>query len=169
MQVLISLLSVGKNILQSNIDTTLVEPIDIQHYKENILSTNTINRLKEFYSSAIKNTEKANTPASDSLSVKHCIPIIEEYIMLKLKKEEGKASEEFYKSEFERLKALLAPHISATNNRIELLRDTMAQINTASNEEELIKGILQLGGVDQSTLSPTEWEDFLKGNKTINI
>lgn len=169
MQVLISLLNVGKNILQSNIDTTLVEPIDIQHYKENILSTDIINRLKEFYSSVIKTTEKANTPASDSLSVKHCIPIVEEYIMLKLKKEEGKASEEFYKSEFERLKALLAPHISATNNRIELLRNTMAQINTASNEEELIKGILQLGGVDQSTLSPTEWEDFLKGNKTINI
>ena len=148
MQVLISLLSVGKHIIQSEISTTLIEPIDIQRYKENILSTNTINRLKEFYSSAIKPTEKDNTPTSDSLSIKHCIPIIEEYIMLKLKKEEGKASEEFYKSEFERLKELLAPHISATNNRIKLLRDTMAQINTAPNEEELIKGILKLGGVD---------------------
>ena len=42
-------------------------------------------------------------------------------------------------------------------------------MNTAQNHEQLKEGLLSLLGEDKNTFSEKDWNEFLNGNKTIEL
>ena len=55
------------------------------------------------------------------------------------------------------------------DNKSAVLRESLKKINTAQSPEMLKEGLLSLSGGDKEIFSEKDWDDFLSGNKTIEL
>ncbi len=169
---MILLLKAGKDVIGGKIDSAVVNTIEIDRYKAQLLSSDTIDKMRMVYdkisrSKTTENVKDEKNPQQECIN--KCIPLIEEIVKLNLKKEEGSMAEDFYNGEFERLRQQFNPILSSINNQIETLREAMKQVNVATNNSDLKKSILNLVNIDENEIADQDWEEFLLGNKTIEI
>ena len=59
--------------------------------------------------------------------------------------------------------------MAAIDDKSAVLREAMRHINTAADDEELKRGLLSLADGDASVFGDGGWEEFIKGNKTVEL
>lgn len=74
-----------------------------------------------------------------------------------------------YNRELKRLQHGFMEDIRKIDDKSALLRECMKKANMAQNSEQLKNALLSLAGKDADMFSDGDWNEFLKGNKTIEL
>ena len=102
-------------------------------------------------------------------AVRRTVDLFEAWSQLQTKRAQSALAHKAYDRELEKLQNEFKRNLADIDNKSAVLRESLRRINTAQNHEQLKEGLLSLTGKDNAALSAQEWEDFLNGNKTIEL
>lgn len=90
---------------------------------------------------------------------------------LKLGKEElrQRKAADGYDAELKSLQMLFKNYMNQIDNKSAYLNEVLKHINTSKSNEELRDAVLELGGWDADSISEKDWEDFINGEKVLEI
>ena len=74
-----------------------------------------------------------------------------------------------YDAELKSLQLLFKKYMDQIDNKSAYLNEVLKHINTSKNSEELRDAVLELGEWDANSISEKDWEDFLNGDKALEI
>ena len=84
-------------------------------------------------------------------------------------KAQNRIAEKKYNQELLSLQSRFREYLARIDDRSAVLRKSLQQVNTARNHEELKKGLLSLMDNDSHLISKEEMEDFINGNRIIEL
>lgn len=74
-----------------------------------------------------------------------------------------------YDAELKSLQMLFKNYMNQIDNKSAYLNVVLQHINTSKSNEELREAVLELGEWDANSISEQDWEEFLNGDKTLEI
>ncbi|MCQ2192250.1 MAG: hypothetical protein MJZ23_05230 [Paludibacteraceae bacterium] len=173
---MVALLHLGKDIMESKLDQQLVNTVDIKNHNQTVelpsMIADNLDRLSQQIKQANNSLNGPNTTASDKFEqqmVMGCAMIMDEW--LKIGKEElrlRKVGNE-YDNELKHLQLHFKNYLKQVDDKGAYLNEVLKHINTAKSNDELRNALLELGEWDANSISEQDWNDFLNGNKPLNI
>ena len=91
------------------------------------------------------------------------------WVALQAMQEKNAVNSKIYDEELSKLQHDFQKELQRIDNKNALLRESLRRINTAENHEQLKEGLLSLAGKDLGGLTEKDWNEFLEGNKTIEL
>ena len=101
-------------------------------------------------------------------AVRNTVSLLEEWGRLQAMKASSALAHREYDRELERLQTEFRARLANIDNRSAVLRESLRRINTAQSPDELKAALLSLAGGDLK-FTDDDWEQFLKGTKTIEL
>lgn len=196
---MIALLKTAKEIIGLKMDDKLMKTVKVSDYKQLTLSDDTRQGIQTFTKSlkdkltvdssfsqktidkvdnynrqtgnrkSLGENDLQNVTDAENKTIQKGIELFEDWIQLKEKIENDKISELHYKKELSRLQSEFQKNMKEIDDKSSLLRQTLIKINTSKNKNELKEALILLGNVDRKMLTDKDWNDFLNGNKVIEI
>lgn len=190
---LLRLLRLAKDIIESKLDPKLMQTISIAHYQQDELPADLQTKISSF-AQALRNNLSAGTASAreairmansrdaDASSqeevesvaniqnevLQRSVNLFEIWGYLKAQQEAGKLSQRVYNQELSKLQRDFQKEMQAVDDKSALLRETLKRVNTATTPEQLKAGLLALAP-GNPMLSKEDLDQFLQGNKTLNI
>ena len=196
---LIGLLRLGKDIMESKLDKNLMRVANITDFNAltelpDFISENIDQLVANIKEAATAKAEQGN---SDSVEITErpfengTIPerptdidaqerLAQQLLdggvsvmnaWLKIGKEElrQRKAANGYDAELKSLQLLFKKYMDQIDNKSAYLNEVLKHINTSKNSEELRDAVLELGEWDANSISEKDWEDFLNGDKALEI
>lgn len=107
--------------------------------------------------------------ASANRAVQDTAAFLEAAARLEAMKAQNRIAEKKYNQELLSLQSRFREYLARIDDRSAVLRKSLQQVNTARNHEELKKGLLSLMDNDSHLISKEELEDFINGNRIIEL
>ena len=107
--------------------------------------------------------------ASGNRAVQDAAAFLEAAVRLEAMKVQNRIAEKKYNQELLSLQSRFREYLARIDDRSAVLRKSLQQVNTARNHEELKKGLLSLMDNDCHLISKEELEDFINGNRIIEL
>ena len=111
---------------------------------------------------------KQVTVASEA-ALQQGIALFDSAARLHLQQLNGEIAERAYNEAFRKLSEEFKGYIKATDDKSAYLRKVMQRVHLASNEEERKQALLLMSDLSGFTLSEKEFDEFLKGNRQIEL
>ena len=102
-------------------------------------------------------------------AIQSAINLLESWNQLKSMQAQSTIANQTYDQELKKLQDQFRQNIADIDNKNAILREILKRMNTAQNHEQLKEGLLSLLGEDKNTFSEKDWNEFLNGNKTIEL
>lgn len=102
-------------------------------------------------------------------AVQQAVNLLETWGQLQAMQAKSALAAQEYDRELEKLQNEFRQNLASIDDKAAVLRESMRRIHTAGNYEQLKEGMLSLAGKDKTVISEQEWEDFLNGNRTIEL
>ncbi len=187
---MVRLLRVAKDIAGAKLDQRLVSKVKVESVSDLALDDKTIKNLDLFTDTLKKNLKvdseqlaNAANAKGETLSQQQAteiaarfndeigtgINLINQLGKLNSLKKQDQMSQEFYDKQIEILKADFQRNIAAIDQKADVVKEILRQLNSSGSPDETRRALLQLSDSEFQFLSPQEWEDFFNGNKTIEI
>lgn len=101
-------------------------------------------------------------------AIRNTVSLLEEWGRLQAMKASSALAHREYDRELERLQTEFRARLAHIDDRSAVLRESLRRINTAQSPDELKAALLSLAGGDLK-FTDDDWEQFLKGTKTIEL
>ncbi len=186
---LITMLQAGKTILEDRLDDSLMNvrkikeieyqlPKQIEEQVNNFIN-DTCSNLKnsgvEISQSILNNlgVESTNFNVEQISTIQETIEktsdILKNITYLQSEQIKSKLTREVYEKEFDRLKNEFQQTIKQIDKKNEIIMKAIQKANNSDNKEELRKALVELTGSLEYNLSESDFDEFLKGKKSIEI
>lgn len=193
---IISLMYLGREIMETKIDSKLVNTVKIdinsiklpQDIDQKIdMFTNSISEISNIDNSFSKNIleetnlyieNTTNEYSEEDLSlltnatnntIQNSINLLNSTMKLQLEYTKGKIDEAFYKKEYDKIINDFRANLQDLDNKSDYLRTVMQQINKELEIDKQKDALLLLRELGEDIFSEKDFDDFIKGEKTINI
>lgn len=163
---IIKLLQIAKDISMASLEDRLIRKVDIKEFKEYKLPENISDALDKFkgeISSRISQVKEGAEVLQKGFEVCNALA------QLETMKINHALSEEYYENEFQRIKATFDENVKGIDNQHLALMEIAKKINTAPDNEALKNSLIKLLGKDKEGFTSKDWDDFLSGEKIIEI
>ena len=108
------------------------------------------------------------TADAGNQTIQTAINLLESWTQLKAMQNRSDIAAQKYDQELEKLQDAFRANLSDIDNKNAVLRECLKKMNTAQNHEQLKEGLLSLAG-NQVNFTEEDWEQFLNGQKTIEL
>lgn len=174
----IKLLRLGRQIAESKLDDGLMKAVSVEnvsidlpeHVKENVRTF--IDVFKDGL--AVESPEDADpdlimVDKAENDAVEGVMNLVQQCVNLGLMERQSAIAGEEYDKELSRLQASFRKYIPALDRQSDRLLESLRKMNTTDNHENLKAGLLTLAGDDCPVFKDDDWNEFLRGNKTIKL
>lgn len=179
---IIKLLKIAKEIASSKLDDRLLNVQKIAEFESIELSDdvkNAISKIKESVSPAIKESvkdfvredfddENEGEKVAEEIYQKG-LSLCEQLMQLEKQSLNFDKMNEHYKSELDNLQNQFKENLKKIDNKVESLNEIYKKINLSKDNEELKKSLFELLSSDKESFTEKDFDDFLNGNKIIEI
>lgn len=107
--------------------------------------------------------------AATDAAVEQAVSLVESWAELESMRQRGCMAAKAYGRQLDKLRREFRQRMAAIDDKSAVLREAMRHINTAADDEELKRGLLSLADGDASVFGDGGWEEFIKGNKTVEL
>ena len=180
---IIKMLHVGKEILESGLDTKSIRAINIDTFHSNELPEeikNAVANFKEFVNEMAPNLKEdvKNNLAKDYTEQElaemkkvysESLKLTDALISLEALKEQNQVSSEIYDKELEKIQEEFNSQMAKIDAKADVLGNVLKEINTAPDAEARKKALIKLTERGKSFASEEEFNNFINGTLTINI
>lgn len=187
---MVRLLKTAKEIASAKLDENLVSTAKIQNINDLALDDKTSKNLDLFTDTLKKNlnvdadsivktaAENGETLSQQQASqialqfneeIANGVSLINQLGKLNALKQQDQTSQEFYDKQLEMIKQDFQRNIAAIDQKADVVKEILKQLNTSQNPDEIRRALLQLSDNEYQFLSQKDWDDFINGNKTIEI
>ncbi len=189
---ILKLLRIAKDILESKLDEKYMKTISISDYRNTELPEDMQQAISGFANVVRENLDAnalvpqqlMDAPAAEDQQADHAalsmaqslsssalassVNAVEEMARLTALKRQAAITAKEYDEQLAKIQSAFDADMSAVDRQAAQLQTIMAAINTAKDPEALKEAMLLLGS-GSSVLDKSSFDDFLKGNKTIEI
>ena len=180
---IIKMLHVGKEILESGLDTKSIRAININTFHSNELPEeikNAVANFKEFINEVapdlkedVKNHMAKEFNEQELAEMKkvyaESLKLTDALISLEALKEQNQVSSEIYDKELEKIQEEFNSQMAKTDAKADVLGNVLKEINTAPDAEARKKALIKLTEGGKIFASEEEFNNFINGTLTINI
>ncbi len=146
----------------------LLDEIKEEEHEEKALPTNPKEEEKE-QKPAYSKEHLEQVAAASETALQQGINLFDSAARLHLQQLNGKIAERAYNEAFRKLSEEFKGYLKATDDKSAYLRKVMQRVHLASNEEERKQALLLMSDLSGFTLSEKEFDEFLKGNRQIEL
>lgn len=187
LEAMVQMLRLAREIANSKLDSKLTKTVSIDR-KDTELPAELRQRINAFADSVrtlaennyYLNSQQAPsvpeetgyTPElqeAENTAIQNTINLFESWGHLQAMKAQSAIAHKKYDEELERLQDEFRKNLSDIDNKSSILRKSLQKINTAQNHEQLKEGLLSLLGENNKAFTEKDWDDFLNGDKTIEL
>ncbi len=190
LEAIIGLLRMGREIAESKLDSKLAKTVSIirqntavpAEVQQNIsrlaqlvreqadVDAETVNEVLNQSGIGQCNAEDlAQVAASGNDAIRQTLNLLEAWTHLQAMQANSALADQSYDRELERLQKEFRRSLDAIDDKAAVLEESMRRIHTAENYEQLKEGMLSLAGKGRNAMDAKDWEDFLNGNKIIEL
>ena len=108
------------------------------------------------------------TADAGNQTIQTAINLLESWSHLEAMQAKSDIAAQKYDQELAKLQDAFRANLSEIDNKNAVLRECLKKMNTAQNHEQLKEGLLSLAG-NQVNFTEEDWEQFLNGQKTIEL
>ena len=180
---IIRMLHVGKEILESGLDTKSIKAINIDTFHSNELPEdikNAVADFKDFVNEVapdlkedVKNHMAKEFNEQELAEMKkvyaESLKLTDALISLEALKEQNQVSSEIYDKELEKIQEEFNSQMAKTDAKADVLGNVLKEINTAPDAETRKKALIKLTERGKTFASEEEFNNFINGTLTINI
>ena len=180
---IIRMLHVGKEILESGLDTKSIKAINIDTFHSNELPEdikNAVADFKDFVNEVapdlkedVKNHMAKEFNEQELAEMKkvyaESLKLTDALISLEALKEQNQVSSEIYDKELEKIQEEFNSQMAKTDAKADVLGNVLKEINTAPDAEARKKALIKLTERGKTFASEEEFNNFINGTLTINI
>ena len=180
---IIRMLHVGKEILESGLDTKSIKAINIDTFHSNELPEdikNAVADFKDFVNEVapdlkedVKNHMAKEFNEQELAEMKkvyaESLKLTDALISLEALKEQNQVSSEIYDKELEKIQEEFNSQMANTDAKADVLGNVLKEINTAPDAETRKKALIKLTERGKTFASEEEFNNFINGTLTINI
>lgn len=180
---IIRMLHVGKEILESGLDTKNIKAINIDTFHSNGLPEdikNAVADFKDFVNEVapdlkedVKNHMAKEFNEQELAEMKkvyaESLKLTDALISLEALKEQNQVSSEIYDKELEKIQEEFNSQMAKTDAKADVLGNVLKEINTAPDAETRKKALIKLTERGKTFASEEEFNNFINGTLTINI
>lgn len=180
---IIRMLHVGKEILESGLDTKSIKTINIDTFHSNELPEdikNAVADFKDFVNEVapdlkedVKNHMAKEFNEQELAEMKkvyaESLKLTDALISLEALKEQNQVSSEIYDKELEKIQEEFNSQMAKTDAKADVLGNVLKEINTAPDAETRKKALIKLTERSKTFASEEEFNNFINGTLTINI
>ena len=174
----IKLLRLGRRIAESKLDENLMKKVSVDNVeidlpadvKENVRTF--VDVFKDGLTIDTPVDAEPDTVMLDKVendAVQGVMNLVQECINLGLMERRSAIASEEYDRKLSKLQASFRQYITVLDRQSDRLLESLREINTSENHEDLKASLLSLAGDDCPVFKDNDWEDFLKGNKTVEL
>lgn len=173
---IVGLLRGAREIISSGIEKSLENPVRITNYNQMFYvseeSKEALNKLASFSHHQIDKFLSDTSPLAGvplfEIAQK-TVDVLKEYALLEMEKEKTRMNSEAYANELEFLRSKFQSAYSEIDDKSELIRESLKIINMTKDKDIMTKGLLALADINLKDLTEKDIDDFLLGNKTIEL
>lgn len=180
---IIKLLHVGKEILESGLDSKSIRAINIDTYHSNELPEDLKNAVANFkdlvreVAPDLKEDMKKNLEKNFSEQeiaelkrvYKESIKLTDALVSLEALKEQNQISSEIYDNELEKIQTQFNSQMATIDAKTDVLGNALKEINTAPDAEARKRALIKLTEKGNVFANEEEFNNFINGTLTINI
>ena len=180
---IIRMLHVGKEILESGLDTKSIKAINIDTFHSNELPEdikNAVADFKDFVNEVapdLKEDMKKNLEKNFSEQeiaelkrvYKESIKLTDALVSLEALKEQNQISSEIYDNELEKIQTQFNSQMATIDAKTDVLGNALKEINTAPDAETRKRALIKLTEKGNVFANEEEFNNFINGTLTINI
>lgn len=180
---IIRMLHVGKEILESGLDTKSIKAINIDTFHSNELPEdikNAVADFKDFVNEVapdlkedVKNHMAKEFNEQELAEMKkvyaESLKLTDALISLEALKEQNQVSSEIYDKELEKIQEEFNSQMAKTDAKTDVLGNVLKEINTAPDAEARKKALIKLTERGKTFASEEEFNNFINGTLTITI
>ena len=180
---IIKMLHVGKEILESGLDTKSIRAINIDTFHSNELPEeikNAVANFKEFINEVAPNLKEdvKNHLAKDyteqelaemKIVYSESLKLTDTLISLEALKEQNQVSSEIYDKELEKIQEEFNSQMAKIDAKADVLGNVLKEINTAPDAEARKKALIKLTEGGKIFADEDDFNKFINGDLTINI
>lgn len=180
---IIRMLHVGKEILESGLDTKSIKAINIDTFHSNELPEdikNAVADFKDFVNEVapdlkedVKNHMAKEFNEQELAEMKkvyaESLKLTDALISLEALKEQNQVSSEIYDKELEKIQEEFNSQMAKTDAKADVLGNVLKEINTAPDAEARKKALIKLTERGKTFASEEEFNNFINGTLTITI
>lgn len=180
---IIRMLHVGKEILESGLDTKSIKAINIDMFHSNELPEdikNAVANFKDFVNEVapdLKEDVKSHMAkefneqelAEMKKVYAESLKLTDALISLEALKEQNQVSSEIYDKELEKIQEEFNSQMAKTDAKADVLGNVLKEINTAPDAEARKKALIKLTERGKTFASEEEFNNFINGTLTITI
>ena len=180
---MVKMLRIAREIANSKLDSKLTKTVSMER-----ISTELPAELRQnisTFADSVRNLAQDNyqvvspTPEepdympevleAENTAVQNTIGLLESWGHLQAMKAQSAIAHKQYDEELEKLQNEFRKNLADIDNKSAILRKSLQKINTAQSYEQLKAGMLSLAGKSDEAFTEKDWDDFLNGNKTIEL
>lgn len=180
---IIRMLHVGKEILESGLDTKSIKAINIDTFHSNELPEDIKNAVADFkdfvneeapdLKEDVKNHMAKEFNEQELAEMKkvyaESLKLTDALISLEALKEQNQVSSEIYDKELKKIQEEFNSQMAKTDAKADVLGNVLKEINTAPDAETRKKALIKLTERGKTFASEEEFNNFINGTLTINI
>lgn len=180
---IIKLLHVGKEILESGLDSKSIRAINIDTYHSNELPEDLKNAVANFkdlvreVAPDLKEDMKKNLEKNFSEQeiaelkrvYKESIKLTDALVSLEALKKQNQISSEIYDNELEKIQTQFNSQMATIDAKTDVLGNALKEINTAPDAEARKRALIKLTEKGNVFANEEEFNNFINGTLTINI
>lgn len=180
---IIRMLHVGKEILESGLDTKSIKAINIDTFHSNELPEDIKNAVANFkdlvnevapdLKEDVKNHMAKEFNEQELAEMKkvyaESLKLTDALISLEALKEQNQVSSEIYDKELEKIQEEFNSQMAKTDAKADVLGNVLKEINTAPDAEARKKAIIKLTKGGKIFADEDDFNKFINGDLTINI
>ncbi len=118
---------------------------------------------------AVSEAELAAVADAGNVAVQKAVNLLESWANLKALQEKSAIAHKAYDKKLKKLQEQFKRDMAKIDDKSAVLRESLKKINTAQSPEMLKEGLLSLSDGDKELFSEKDWDDFLSGNKIIEL
>lgn len=175
---IVKLLRLGRQIAESKLDDELVrkvtmEPVSVElpePVKKNLqVFTDSVKEILVSDETCPDAPDIALLNDAENDAVRQVVNLVQECVKLNMLQEQSAVAKEAYDEELAKLQTKFKGYVSVLDKQTGSLLRSLKEINTAGNHDSLKRGLLSLAKDTDAVFKGSEWDEFLKGNKTIEL
>ena len=113
--------------------------------------------------------ELAAVADAGNVAVQKTVNLLESWANLKALQEKSAIAHKAYDKKLKKLQEQFKKDMAKIDDKSAVLRESLKKINTAQSPEMLKEGLLTLSDGDREIFNEKDWDDFLSGNKIIEL
>lgn len=106
---------------------------------------------------------------SQNTVVQKTVVLLESWANLKAMREQNVVAHKVYEKKLKKLQNEFVKDMATIDNKSAVLRECLKKINTSQSREMLKEGLLSLSKDNKKIFSDKDFDEFLNGNKTIEL